>query len=403
VSARVVEVAGRQVSVTHPDKVLFPDLSLTKLDLVQYYLAVAPGALAGVQHRPMILKRFVRGIGEEAFFQKRAPDTRPPWVDVAELHYASGRSAAEVVVREAAALAWVVNLGCIDLNPHAVRAGDLEHPDELRVDLDPLPGVPWEQVRDVALVVREVLADHGLVGWPKTSGSRGFHVYARLLPHWTFPQVRTAAQALAREVAARAPTLATAQWWKEQRHGVFVDFNQNAKDRTVASAYSVRPTPDARVSTPLTWAEVPACRPEQLTLATVPTRFVEQGDPWAGIDDHAGSLLPLLDLADRLGPPEKPPPGDGRRRPTKPLVEVARTRTKQEALAALQRWRDKHPQASAHLQPADVLLDGMRGRSSVWYRVRVNLEHVPPALRPAQQALEADYDPWGAGGGRPAP
>jgi DNA ligase D-like protein (predicted polymerase) len=403
VSARVVEVAGRQVSVTHPDKVLFPDLSLTKLDLVQYYLAVAPGALAGVQHRPMILKRFVRGIGEEAFFQKRAPDTRPLWVDVAELHYASGRSAAEVVVREAAALAWVVNLGCIDLNPHAVRADDLEHPDELRVDLDPLPGVPWEQVREVALVVREVLADHGLVGWPKTSGSRGFHVYARLLPRWTFPQVRTAAQALAREVAARAPALATAQWWKEERHGVFVDFNQNAKDRTVASAYSVRPTPDARVSTPLTWAEVPACRPEQLTVATVPTRFAERGDPWDGIDAHAGSLLPLLDLADRLGPPEKPPPGDGRRRQTKPLVEVARTRTKDEAQTALQRWRDKHPQASAHLQPADVLLDGMRGRSSVWYRVRVNLEHVPPAVRPAQQALEADYDPWGAGDGRPAP
>jgi DNA ligase D-like protein (predicted polymerase) len=393
VSARVVEVSGREVSITHPDKVLFPEVPLTKLDLVRYYLAVGPGALAGVQHRPMILKRFVRGIGEEAFFQKRAPDTRPPWVEVAELHYASGRSAAEVVVREAAALAWVVNLGCIDLNPHAVRADDLEHPDELRVDLDPVPGVPFEQVRDVALVVREVLGDHGLVGWPKTSGSRGFHVYARLLPHWTFPQLRTAAHALAREVAARAPSVATARWWKEERHGVFVDFNQNAKDRTVASAYSVRPTPDARVSTPLAWDEVQSCRPEQLTVATVPARFAQHGDPWAGIDAHAGSLAGLLDLAERLGPAEKTPPGEGRRRQTKPLVEVARTRTKPEAQAALQRWRDKHPQASAHLQPADVLLDGMRGRSSVWYRVRVNLEHVPPALRPAQQPLEADYDP----------
>jgi bifunctional non-homologous end joining protein LigD len=403
VSARVVEVSGREVSITHPDKVLFPDVPLTKLDLVRYYLAVGPGALAGVQHRPMILKRFVRGIGEEAFFQKRAPDTRPPWVEVAELHYASGRSAAEVVVREAAALAWVVNLGCIDLNPHAVRADDLEHPDELRVDLDPVPGVPFEQVRDVALVVREVLGDHGLVGWPKTSGSRGFHVYARLLPHWTFPQLRTAAHALAREVAARAPSVATARWWKEERHGVFVDFNQNAKDRTVASAYSVRPTPDARVSTPLAWDEVQSCRPEQLTVATVPARFAQHGDPWAGIDAHAGSLAGLLDLAERLGPAEKTPPGEGRRRQTKPLVEVARTRTKPEAQAALQRWRDKHPQASAHLQPADVLLDGMRGRSSVWYRVRVNLEHVPPALRPAQQPLEADYDPWVGVDGTRAP
>jgi DNA ligase D-like protein (predicted polymerase) len=403
VSARVVEVSGREVSITHPDKVLFPEVPLTKLDLVRYYLAVGPGALAGVQHRPMILKRFVRGIGEEAFFQKRAPDTRPPWVEVAELHYASGRSAAEVVVREAAALAWVVNLGCIDLNPHAVRADDLEHPDELRVDLDPVPGVPFEQVRDVALVVREVLGDHGLVGWPKTSGSRGFHVYARLLPHWTFPQLRTAAHALAREVAARAPSVATARWWKEERHGVFVDFNQNAKDRTVASAYSVRPTPDARVSTPLAWDEVQSCRPEQLTVATVPARFAQHGDPWAGIDAHAGSLAGLLDLAERLGPAEKTPPGEGRRRQTKPLVEVARTRTKPEAQAALQRWRDKHPQASAHLQPADVLLDGMRGRSSVWYRVRVNLEHVPPALRPAQQPLEADYDPWVGVDGTRAP
>jgi bifunctional non-homologous end joining protein LigD len=393
-TAHPLHVAGRRVSVTHPDKVVFPALGVTKLDLVEYYLTVAAGALDGVAGRPMILKRFVRGIEEEAFFQKRAPQKRPEWLEVAVLHYASGRSADEVVVCDAAGLAWVVNLGCIDLNPHAVRAGDLDHPDELRIDLDPLPGVPWPQVLDVAQVAREVLADHGLVGWPKTSGSRGFHVYARVLPAWSFARVREAAEAVAREVARRAPDLATAQWWKEERHGVFVDFNQNAKDRTVASAYSVRPTPDARVSTPLRWDEVPACRPEDLTLLTVPHRLAEQGDPWAGMDGSAGSLEPLLDLADRLGPPDKPPPGQGRRRSTKPLVEVARTRTKPEALAAVERWTARHPQVTAHLQPADVLVDGMRGRSSVWYRVRVNLEHVPDGLRPAQGELEADYDPW---------
>jgi DNA ligase D len=392
--ATVLEVAGQQVRLTHPDRVVVPALGLTKLDLVRYYLAVADAALRGVRGRPMILKRFVHGIDEEAFFQKRAPARRPSWVDVAELRYASGRSAEEVVVHDAAGLAWVVNLGCVDLNPHPVRAEDLDHPDELRIDLDPVPGVPWGQVVAVAQVAREVLEDHGLAAWPKTSGSRGFHVYARVHPEYSFRQVRRAADAVAREVERRAPDLATSRWWKEERHGVFVDFNQNAKDRTVASAYSVRPVPDARVSTPLRWDEVQACRPEVFTPTTVPRRLAEQGDPWEGMDEAPGSLEALLDLAERLGPAPRPPASAGRRRPTKPLVEVARTRTKPEALAALERWRDRHPEAARHLQPADVLVDGMRGRSSVWYRVRVNLENVPEPSRPAQEPLEADYDPW---------
>jgi bifunctional non-homologous end joining protein LigD len=397
-----LEVAGRDVTLTHPDKVIFPEVGITKAHLVDYYVAVADGALRGVAGRPMILKRFVHGIGEEAFFQKRAPANRPDWVEVAVLRYASGRSAAEVVVRDAATLAWVVNLGCIDLNPHPVRAGDLEHPDELRIDLDPVPGVEWAQIVDVAVVVREVLEAHGLHAWPKTSGSRGFHVYARIEPRWTYPQLRRVAQAVAREVEHRAPDLATSRWWKEERHGVFVDFNQNAYDRTVASAYSVRPTPDARVSAPLSWDEVPTSQPTSLTMAGVRARHAEIGDPWERIDETAGSLDPLLDLADRQGPPDKPPRGVGRRRPTRPLVEVARARSRQEATDALQRWLDRHPEVHRHLEDADVLVDGMRGRSSVWYRVRVNLEHVPEQDRPAQEPLEVDYDPWtNRSGGRP--
>ena len=399
----VLEVAGREVTITNPDRVIFAAGGHTKLDLVRYYLAVAGGALRGVAGRPMILKRFVRGIDQEAFFQKRAPSRRPDWVEVVELRYASGRSADEVVVRDAAALAWVVNLGCVDLNPHPVRAGDLDHPDELRIDLDPVPGVAWGQILDVALVCSQVLADHGLTGWPKTSGSRGFHVYAPIEPRWPYRDVRLAAQALAREVAERVPDLATSRWWKEERQGVFVDFNQNAKDRTVASAYSVRPTPDARVSTPRSWAEVPDCRPSELTLPAVLERYRAEGDPWQGMERGAGSLDGLLALAERLGPPEKPRggAGAGRRQPTVPVVEVARARTRDEALAGLERWKARHPEVVAHLAAADTLVDGMRGRSSVWYRIRVNLQHVPEEQRPPQEPLEVDYDPWARVAGRP--
>ncbi|HEY9379292.1 MAG TPA: DNA polymerase domain-containing protein, partial [Jiangellaceae bacterium] len=299
-TAQVVQVAGREVTITNPDRMIFRSIVITKLDLVNYYLAVADGALRGVAGRPMVLKRFVKGIDQEAVWQKRAPTKRPDWIEVAELHYRSGLSAAEAVIRDAAGLAWVVNLGCIDLNPHPVRAEDLDRPDELRIDLDPVPGVDWKQILDVAVVAREVLEDHGLTGWPKTSGSRGFHIFTRIEPQWSYREVRLAAQTIAREVENRAPDLATSKWWKEERHGVFVDFNQNAKDRTVASAYSVRPTPDARVSTPLTWAEVPDCRPEVFTLPAVLERYASIGDPWEGIDGSGGSLEPLLDLASRL-------------------------------------------------------------------------------------------------------
>jgi DNA ligase D-like protein (predicted polymerase) len=395
----MLDVDGRQLAVTHPDKVIFPDIGLTKIDLILYYLDVADGALRGVADRPMILKRFVKGISEEAIFQKRAPEKRPDFVDVAELKYASGTSAKEAVIHDAAGLVWAINIGCIDLNPHPVRADDLEHPDELRVDLDPMPGVQWRQIVDVALVVRDVLADHGLTGWPKTSGSRGFHVYARIERRWPFQQVRLAAETIAREVERRAPDLATSRWWKEERQGVFVDFNQNAKDRTVASAYSVRATPDARVSTPLFWDEVADCKPEWFTVSTVPARYDDVGDPWDGMDDAAGSLEGLLALAERLGPAEKAPKGsrrtkDGRRESTKPLIEVARTKTKDEAMAALDVWRERHPEAAEQLQPSDILVDGMRGPSSIWYRIRLNLEHILPHKRPKQEPLIADYSPW---------
>jgi bifunctional non-homologous end joining protein LigD len=393
-ASTVLEVAGREVTITHPDKVVFVEGGHTKLDLVRYYLTVADGALRGVAGRPMVLKRFVKGIDEEAFFQKRAPTSRPDWIEIAELKYASGRSAEEVVVRDAAALAWVVNLGCVDLNPHPVLAEDLDRPDELRIDLDPVPGVPWGQIVEVAMVVREVLSDHGLTAWPKTSGSRGFHIYARISPEWRYPDVRLAAETVAREVENRAPDLATSRWWKEEREGVFVDFNQNAKDRTVASAYSVRPTADARVSTPLTWAEVPNCRPELFTLPAVLERWAQVGDPWAGIEKATGSLAPLLDLAKRLGPAEKAPKGAGRRQSTMPLIEIARAKTKDEALAGLEQWKARHPEVFAQLAAADVLVDGMRGRSSLWYRIRINLQHVPEEQRPEQAPLEVDYDPW---------
>jgi len=393
-----LEIGGREVSISSPDKVVFPEPGITKLELVQYYLAVADGALRGVAGRPMVLKRFVKGIEQEAFFQKRAPEKRPDWIETATLHYASGNSAEEVVVEDAAALAWVVNLGCIDLNPHPVRADDLDHPDELRVDLDPMPGVDWRQIVDVAMIARDVLTDHGLTGWPKTSGSRGMHIYARIDRRWDYREVRLAAETLAREVERRAPGLATARWWKEERgESVFVDFNQNAKDRTVASAYSVRPLPDARVSTPLDWDEVATRRPEEFTVRTVLERFAERGDAASGIDDSVGSLDQLLSLAEELGPAEKPPrksDGSGRRPSTMPLIEVARAKTKPEALEGLERWKAKHPKVVEKLEPADVLVDGMRGSSSLWYRIRVNLQHVPEKERPEQEELEVDYDPW---------
>jgi bifunctional non-homologous end joining protein LigD len=428
----ILEVAGRSVPVSHPDKVYFPRTGHTKLDLVRYYLSVADGALRGVAGRPMVLKRYVNGAEGEPFFQKRAPSSRPDWIETVELSFPSGRTAEEVVVREPAGLAWVANLGCIDLNPHPVRADDLDHPDELRVDLDPVPGVDWAQIVRVALVARDVLADAGLTGWPKTSGSRGMHVYARIEPRWTFSEVRRAAVALAREIERRAPQDATSKWWKEERHGVFVDYNQNAKDRTVASAYSVRPTPDARVSAPLTWDEVPDCRPESFTIDTMPERFARLGDVATGIDAAAGSLEPLLGLAARDeadGLPDAPwPPhftkqageqprvqpskrrapaaprpaggATGRRRSTMPLIEVARAATKAEAMAGLDRWKLRHPEAWARLEPADVLVDSMRGRSSTWTRIRLNLRNVAEAERPPQEALEVDYDPWaGSGGG----
>ncbi|MFB9309079.1 bifunctional non-homologous end joining protein LigD [Agromyces hippuratus] len=397
-TAEVLQIDDREVRISSPDKVVFPEAGLTKLDVVRYYLAVAEGALRGAGGRPMVLKRFVKGIDQEAFFQKRAPEKRPDWIETATLHYASGNSAEEVVIRDAAALAWVVNLGCLDLNPHPVRAEDLDHPDELRVDLDPMPGVEWAQIIDVAMVAREVLADHGLVGWPKTSGSRGLHINVRIEPRWDYREVRLAAETLAREVENRAPGMASARWWKEERgESVFVDFNQNAKDRTVASAYSIRPLPDARVSTPLDWSEVRGSHPERFTVASVLERFAERGDPAAGIDDAVGSLDGLLALAEELGPAEKPPKssdGSGRRASTMPLIEIARAETKPEALEGLERWKARHPEVVALLHPADVLVDGMRGSSSLWYRIRVNLQHVPEAQRPEQEPLEVDYDPW---------
>ena len=425
----ILQVAGRTVPVSNPDKVYFPQTGHTKLDVIRYYLTVAEGALRGVAGRPMVLKRFVNGAAEPAFFQKRAPSARPDWIETVELSFPSGRTAEEVVVRDAAGLAWVANLGCIDLNPHPVRASDLDHPDELRVDLDPVPGIEWPQIVAVALVARDVLADFGLAGWPKTSGSRGIHVYARIEPRWTFTEVRGAAVALAREIERRAPELATSRWWKEERHGVFVDYNQNAKDRTVASAYSVRPTPDARVSAPLAWDEVAGCRPDAFTIDTMPARFAAAGDLSAGIDEAAGSLQPLLDLAaadaaaglpdapwpphfdKQAGEPPRVQPSKrragpaagasgpaGRRKSVMPLIEIARAASQAEAMAGLDRWKQRHGDVWPYLAPSDVLVDSMRGRSSTWTRIRLNLRNVPAGQRPAQEALEVDYDPWADGG-----
>jgi bifunctional non-homologous end joining protein LigD len=410
----VLVIDGRDVTISNPGKVLFPRAGHTKLDLVRYYLAVSDGALRGAGGRPNVLVRYPNGIGGEFFYQKRAPQSRPEWIDVVSLHFPSGRTAEEIVPRDAAALAWMANLACLELHPHPVRADDLDHPDELRVDLDPVPGITWAQVRDVARVVRATLDDFGLVGWPKTSGSRGMHIYVRVERRWTFVEVRRAALALAREVERRAPNLATSKWWKEERQGVFLDYNQNAKDRTIASAYSVRPTADARVSAPLTWDEVDACDPADFTLATMPSRFAEAGDRHAGIDRNPCSLERLLELSasherDGLGdapwPPqykkqagEPPRVQPSRRRvPKHPLIEIARAQKKEDALAGLERWRTRHPDAAAHLAPADVLVDAMRGRFHTWTRIRVNLQHVPSELRPVQEALDPDggqEDAW---------
>jgi bifunctional non-homologous end joining protein LigD len=416
--AEVLDVAGREVRITHPSKLYFSrQARLTKLELVRYYLSVAEGALNGIRDRPIVLKRFVDGAEGDAFYQKRAPSARPEWLRTVTLSFPSGRTAEEVVVDDDAGLAWIANLGCIELHPHPVRSGALEHPDELRVDLDPGPGVGWPDVRRVTLEVRAVLEEVGLVGWPKTSGSRGMHVLARIEPRWGFSEVRRAALALSREVERRLPSLATSKWWKEERHGVFIDYNQNAKDRTTCSAYSVRPLPDARVSMPLSWDEVPDCDPADFTVATAPARFAERGDAHAGIDAAAGSLEGLLALAARdeaagLGDAPWPPhfrkmAGEGRRvapsrarsgaarprRAKQPLVVVARSPSRDAALAGLERWKARHPAAAARLAPDDVLVDSMRGRSSSWTRIRVNLRHVPESERPPEEPPDPDDDP----------
>ena len=413
----MLSIGGREVRVTNPDKPYFSkETKLSKLDLVHYYLSIAPGALAGIQDRPLVLKRYVNGADGEAFYQKRAPTDRPQWLRTVNLSFPSGRTAEEIVVDDAAGLAWIVNLGCIELHPHPVRSGDLEHPDELRIDLDPGPGVSWGDVRRVALEVQSLLHEVGLCGWPKTSGSRGMHVNVRIQPRWTFSNVRRAAIALSRAVERRAPAIASSKWWKEERHGVFLDYNQNAKDRTTCSAYSVRPLPDARVSAPLQWHEIPDCDPADFTVLTIPKRFAEIGNPHAGMDATPGSLEELLELAaqdeaaglgDAPWPPhfrkmagEAPRVAPSRaksstkgRRPKMPLVVVANSPDKNAALAGLERWKSKHPQAAQLLAVDDVLIDSMRGRSSTWTRIRVNLRHVPEALRPPQEIPDPDNDP----------
>ena len=407
VAPELLTIDGRDVSVSNPHKVLFPGPKHTKLDLVRYYLAVAEGALRGAGGRPNVLVRYPNGIGGEFFYQKRAPESRPEWVEVVTIRFPSGRTAEEVVPRDAAALAWMANLACLELHPHPVLATDLDHPNELRVDLDPVPGVKWPQVREVAQVVAATLQDLDLTGWPKTSGNRGLHILVRIERRWGFDDVRRAALALAREVERRAPALATSKWWKEERHGVFVDYNQNAKDRTVASAYSVRPTADARVSAPLTWDEVESADPADFTLVTMPRRFAQVGDRHAAIDGSSGSLERLLELSERqerqgqgdaAWPPhyrkqrgEPPRVQPSKARAAKfPLIEIGRAKLKKDALAGLKRWKTRHPEAAKHLKTADVLVDSMRGRFTTWTRIRVNLKNVPPKLRPRQERLDPD-------------
>jgi DNA ligase D-like protein (predicted polymerase) len=423
-ASEVLSIDGREVRITHPDKIYFSQARISKIDLVRYYLSVAPGALAGIRDRPIVLKRFVNGAGAQAFYQKRAPEQRPSWLRTVTLSFPSGRTAEEIVVDDTAGLAWVVNLGCIELHPHPVRSADLDHPDELRIDLDPVPGVGWDDVRRVTLEVKAFLEELHLRGWPKTSGSRGMHVNVRIEPRWTFAEVRRAAVALSRAVERRLPALASSKWWKEERHGVFLDYNQNAKDRTTCSAYSVRPLPDARVSTPLHWHEVPDCDPADFTMFTAPKRFAEIGDPHADMDSAPGSLEELLELAARdeaagLGDAPWPPhfrkmEGEGRRvapsraksgrsdaaksvtkrtRVKMPLIVIANAPDKTAALAGLERWKSKHTEAAALLAPEDVLVDSMRGRSSTWTRIRINLRNVPEAIRPQQETPDPDDDP----------
>ena len=419
----VLAIDGREVRVTHPDKLYFSSQAkVSKIDLVRYYLSVAPGALGGIKDRPIVLKRFVDGAEAPAFYQKRAPEQRPDWLRTVTLSFPSGRTAEEIVVDDTAGLAWIVNLGCIELHPHPVRSGDLDHPDELRIDLDPVPGVSWADVRQVALEVKAFLEEVGLRGWPKTSGSRGMHVNVRIQPRWTFTEVRRAAVALSRAVERRIPALASSKWWKEERHGVFLDYNQNAKDRTTCSAYSVRPLPDARVSTPLDWNEVPECDPAEFTITTVPERFAKVGDPHAAMDAAAGSLEKLLELAEKdeaegLGDAPWPPhfrkgssegmrvaPSRARKTPRSsmlakktrvkmPLVVVANSPDKQAALNGLERWKTKNSKVAQLLAPDDILVDSMRGRSSTWTRIRVNLRHVPEEIRPKQEIPDPDDDP----------
>lgn len=420
-AAEILSIDGREVRITHPDKLYFTkQVKLSKLDIVQYYLSIAPGALAGIQDRPIVLKRFVNGAESEAFYQKRAPSERPSWLRTVTLSFPSGRTAEEVVVDDAAGLSWIVNLGCIELHPHPVRSGELDHPDELRIDLDPGPGVSWADIQRVSLEVKVLLEEAGLSGWPKTSGSRGMHVIVRIQPLWSFGQVRHAALALSREVERRLPAIASSKWWKEERHGVFLDYNQNAKDRTTASAYSVRPLPDARVSAPLGWHEVSECDPADFTVFTMPKRFADIGDPHANMNASAGSLDKLLEVAARdeaagLGDAPWPPhfrkaEGEGMRvSPSRaksaakksvkapqtrmPLLVIANSPSEEAALAGLERWKKKNPEAAAHLAVDDVLVDRMRGSSSTWTRVRINLRHVPQDLRPPQETPDPDDDP----------
>jgi DNA ligase D-like protein (predicted polymerase) len=411
----VLSLAGREVTVTNPEKIYFPKAGITKLELVQYYVAVADGALRGVARRPQIMKRFVNGVEAEPFYQKRVDKNRPDWIDTAVFTFPSGRSAEEIVTNDIAQLAWMVNLGCVDLNPHAIRKEDMDRPDEFRIDLDPVPGVLWPQIVEVGRVAQQVLEEYGLVGWPKTSGSRGVHIWARIAPEWPFTEVRRAALAFAREVERRAPNIATAKWWKEERRGVFLDYNQNARDRTTASAYSVRALPDARVSMPLSWSDFFVCNPLDFTLRTVPAIYAAQGDAHAGIDAAVGRLDKLLELAARdeaSGESDAPwPPhyakadGEGPRvapsrakraaKPAKvklPVITIAQAKHKADALAGLERWKAKYPAVVPLLAPEHVLVDTNRGRATAWYRIRINLVNVPEADRPPQEAHDPDYD-----------